>query len=193
MTDGSWLREDRADLATERILDAAEAEIAEAGVAGATMAAIAVRAGCSRATVYAYFPNRHQLRLAVVNRGAVRVAREVVGATATIDDPGHRLTEALLRSVEAVRSTPTLAAWFRPAEQGYAHELAHSSQVVDAVTSGFVEALGGDAEDQALRAQWIVRVVISLLTAPGRDQAEERALVERIVTPGLLATTNERA
>ena len=37
-----------------------------------------------------------------------------------------------------------------------------------------------------LAARWVVRVIVSLLVAPGRDQAEERAMVERFVVPALL-------
>jgi AcrR family transcriptional regulator len=183
MNDG-WLGRDRAELAVQRILDGAEAEFADRGVSATTMAAIARRAGCSRATVYAYFANRDELRLAVVNRAAARVADRVATATAHLPDPGERLVEAVLGSVAAVRSTPTLAVWFTPADLVYVHELARSSEVIDAIASAFTDTLGGD-EDPALRARWIVRVIVSLLTMPGRDDAEERALVEHFVAPSL--------
>ena len=32
-------------------------------------------------------------------------------------------------------------------------------------------------------ARWLVRVILSLLTVPGRDEADERAMVERYVAP----------
>jgi AcrR family transcriptional regulator len=179
------MSEDRADLAVQRILDGAEAEFADRGVGSTTMAAIARRAGCSRATVYAYFANRHELRLAVVNRAAVRVADQVAAATAGLVDPDRRLVEAVLASVAAVRATPSLAFWFTPAELAYVHELADSSEVIDAIVSGFADTLTDVTDDQALSARWIVRVIVSLLTMPGRDDAEERALVERFVAPAL--------
>lgn len=183
-----WLGNDHADLAVARILDGAEAEIAEQGVAATTMAAIAARAGCSRATVYAYFPNRHELRLAVADRAAVRIADDVAAATADITDPERRLVEAVLASVAAVRATPPLAAWLTPAEVGYVHELSRRSDVIDAIASAFAGALDGDGEPDLL-AQWIIRVVVSLLTMPGRDENEERALVERFVGPVLRPAT----
>jgi AcrR family transcriptional regulator len=179
------MSQDRADLAVQRILDGAEAEFAARGVAATTMAAIARRAGCSRATVYAYFPNRHELRLAVVNRAAVRVADQVAAATAHLTDPDRRLVEAVLGSVAAVRATPSLAFWFTPAEMAYVHELAHSSNVIDTIVSGFADGLRGAGDDRALRARWILRIIVSLLTMPGRDDAEERALVEQFVAPSL--------
>ena len=39
--------------------------------------------------------------------------------------------------------------------------------------------------DDPLAARWLVRVIVSLLIAPGRDEAEERAIVERFVVPAL--------
>ena len=35
----------------------------------------------------------------------------------------------------------------------------------------------------AAAARWLVRVIVSLLTVPGRDDADERAMVERFVVP----------
>ena len=184
MTAG-WLSEDRADSAVRHILDGAEAEFADHGVAATTMAAIARRAGCSRATVYAYFANRHQLRLAVVNRAAIRIADQVAAATADLAEPEQRLVEAVLGSVAAVRATPSLASWFTPAEMASVHELADSSEVTDAIVSGFTDAVALPDEDRVLRARWILRVIVSLLTMPGRDDVEERALVERFVAPSV--------
>jgi AcrR family transcriptional regulator len=183
-----WMSRDRADLAAQRILDGAEAEFADRGVAATTMAGIARRAGCSRATVYAYFTDRHELRLAVVNRAAVRVADQVATATAHLADPDRRLVEAVLGSVAAVRATPSLAFWFTPAEMAYVHELSHSSDVIDAIVSEFADTLAGAREDRALQARWILRVIVSLLTMPGHDDAEERALVERFVAPSMATT-----
>jgi AcrR family transcriptional regulator len=197
-----WMSEDRADRAGQRILDGAEVEFAERGVAKTTMAAIARRAGCSRATVYAYFPNRHELRLAVVDRAAVRIADQVTIATAHLADPDQRLVEAVLEAVATVRATPSLAFWFTPAEVAHVHELADSSDVIDMIVSGFTDGLAGASgaaatvagpsarsDGQALRARWILRVIVSLLTMPGRDDAEERALVERFVAPSLAAAS----
>jgi len=178
-----WLSEDRADSAVRHILDGAEAEFADHGVATTTMAAIARRAGCSRATVYAYFSNRHELRLAVVNRAAIRIADQVATATADLTDPDQRLVEAILGSVAAVRATPSLAYWFTPAEMAHVHELSDSSEVIDAIISAFTGTLNGPADDQVLQTRWILRVIVSLLTMPGRDADEERALVERFVAP----------
>ena len=35
-------------------------------------------------------------------------------------------------------------------------------------------------------ARWLVRVIVSLLIVPGRDDADERAMVERFVVPSVV-------
>src|SRR5271156_6692360 len=51
------------------ILAAAESVFAEHGFGGATMAAIAARAGVPKANIHYYFPNKQRLYRAVVERG----------------------------------------------------------------------------------------------------------------------------
>jgi len=148
----------------EEILDAAAGLFAEHGVNAVGMGEVAKAAGCSRATLYRYFADRHELHLAFVRREARRI-----GALLPTDD----VVEAVLAAVREVRARPELIAWFGAADAGTAAELAQS----DAVVGGL-----GDEET----ARWLVRVVVSLLIVPGRDEAEERAMVERFVLPGVL-------
>jgi AcrR family transcriptional regulator len=177
-----WMRGPRTDLAVERVLDAAGQVFVERGIAGTGMADIARAAGCSRATIYRYFENRDALRTAFVNREALRVARAVALSVADVDNPAERLAAAVLGAVDHVRGTPTLAAWFTPTDQGFANQLAAASGVIDALAVGFL----GDVEHRA-EARWMVRVIVSLLTMPGRDAADERAIVEQFAVPALLA------
>ena len=177
-----WLRDEQTDLAVERILDAAGTVFVQRGIAGTGMADIARAASCSRATLYRYFDNRAALRQAYVNREARRVAAAVGRATAAIADPRERLVEVVLTSVDLVRSTPTLAAWFSSSDMGIASQLSTSSEVIAALANG---APGG--VDDRPAAQWIVRSIVSILTMPGGSAIEERSLVETFMVPPLLA------
>ena len=172
-----WLGDERAQLAAQRILDAAASLFAEKGVAGVGMGEIARAAGCSRATLYCYFPDRHQLHLAFVHREALRVGERVAAEFRGIDDPAERVVTAVLSALRHVRSAPTLAAWFRDGDAGRSADLAQSSPVI--------EALGTSVVSDAAAARWLVRVIVSLLTVPGRDAADERAMVERFVVPAV--------
>ncbi|MET8779183.1 TetR family transcriptional regulator [Nocardia sp. NPDC004654] len=176
-----WLAEQRTELAAQRILDAAARLFAERGVAETQMADIAKAAGCSRATVYRYFENRHAVRLAFVHREARRVGAAVVAEVDGIADPGERIVTAMLTAVRAVRAEPLLIAWFRPADAGLAVEIGQSSQVIEALAAAFLpDSIGGD---RARLARWLTRLIVSLLTVPGVDDADERAMLENFVAP----------
>jgi AcrR family transcriptional regulator len=175
--ESTWV--DRRAPAVERILDAAGSLFAERGVDGVAMGEIAAAAGCSRATLYRYFPDRPALQLAFVQREAIRVGALVVADLAAA--AGDPVTEAVLSALRHVRAAPTLAAWFRETDAGHTADLAQGSEVI--------EALGLTMAPDPEAARWLVRVIVSLLTVPGGDAAEERRLVERFVAPVIALTT----
>lgn len=171
----TWLSDHRRDLAAETILDAAAELFRARGVAATGMAEVAAAAGCSRATLYRYFENRQALRVAFVHREARRIGAVVAREVDGVADPQARVVDAVLAALRSVRSDPTLAAWFRPEASSIATELAHASDVIAALSASFL----GDGPE----ARWLVRVIVSLLTVPGADEAEERALLSRFVAP----------
>lgn len=186
----TWGRLERPEDAAERILDAADRAFARHGVSAAGMAEIAAEAGCSRGTLYRYFPTRHALHLAYVDRAAEAIVERVRVRTRDLPDPAERLTEAILGAVAEVRARPGMAAWFASGDAGRAARMSRASEVIERLARGFVaRALGIAASDDEsrLRAGWTVRVILSLLAQPGGDAAEERALVARFVAPAVLA------
>ena len=188
MSEAGWLEAERAELAVDRILDAAAAVFQEHGVGKAGMEDVARAAGCSRATVYRYFEDRKALRTAFVHRETRRIAGVVASKIAAIDDPAARIVEGVMQSVAEVRARPALHAWFasRNAEVTAAH--VRSSSVIHGLAAGLVGGDGGDGRDgteESYRALWLVRTIVSLLQTPGRDEGEERALLERFVGPVL--------
>jgi hypothetical protein len=112
----------------------------------------------------------------------------VTGLVADIEDPRERITAAILASVHEVRATPTLAAWFGLGDAGIASELAGTSQVIEVLGSSFLaDVWGSDDREISSRARWLVRVIVSLLTVPGADDADERAMIEQFVIPVLMS------
>ncbi|MBJ8344945.1 TetR/AcrR family transcriptional regulator [Antrihabitans sp. YC2-6] len=174
----NWLEKDRNDLAAERILDAAAQLFVERGVATVGMADIARRAGCSRATMYRYFDSRRSLQLAFVHREARRVGETILAETSTIPDLRERTVAAMLAAVREVRADPTMIAWFQLGDAGLASEIAHSSEVIEGLSAAFFDG-------NVLLAKWTVRIIVSLLTVPGSDDAEERAMLELFVAPSI--------
>jgi AcrR family transcriptional regulator len=179
-----WLGERRGEAAVDRILDAAEELYTARDQASIGMNEIARAAGCSRATLYRYFENREALRTAYVHRETRRLSRAIKQRLDGIDDPRERLIASVMATLRMVRDSPALASWFAISRPPIAGELAGQSEVITALAAAFVNSLG--PEDPAVvdrRARWVVRVVTSLLMFPGRDEADERAMIEEFVVP----------
>ena len=87
------------------ILSAAEAEFAEQGFGGATMAAIAARAGVPKPNVYYYFPTKERLYRAVVER-VLNEWLEAASSFDTSDDPGEALTSYISAKMDLARAMP---------------------------------------------------------------------------------------
>ncbi|WP_373283261.1 TetR/AcrR family transcriptional regulator [Nocardia vinacea] len=178
---GDWLRPRRADIAAEQILDAAAQLFVERGVTNTGMGDVAKAAGCSRATLYRYFPNRQVLRIAFVHREARRVGAAVAERTRAITDPSERIVAVMLASLREVRADPTLIAWFTAGDAGIANEIGQSSEVIEAIATGLLPPTADP--DRSRLARWLARIIMSLLTAPGRDEADERVMLEQFVAP----------
>src|SRR5690606_1507939 len=123
-----------------RVLDATYAEVAERGLAGLTVEAVAVRAGSSRATVYRHFPGaRDELVERTSRREVGRFFAAVLGdpppAAGHLADPAaglmsaaHRLLgeHAVLQRLlveEADAIVPSLALVFPLVEEALAGHL----------------------------------------------------------------------
>lgn len=179
-----WLAARRVEAAADRILDAAEQLWTEREQSSVGMNEIARAAGCSRATLYRYFESREALRTAYVHRETRRLGRAVASQIDGIADPRERLIASVMATLRMVRDSPALAAWFTTTRPPIGGELAGQSEVITALVAAFLSSLG--LEDPAAverRARWVVRVLTSLLMFPGRDEADERAMIEEFVVP----------
>lgn len=178
-----WLSDRRIEVAAEKILDAAERLFAEQDPAAVGMREVARAAGCSRATLYRYFENRDALHTAYVHRWANALHRQLTERLAGIHDPHQRLVTGITEALALVRQNPALASWFAKTGPPIGAEMAEQSDVVTAMVAAFLAPLdpGGDAVDR--RARWVVRVLTSLLMFPGRDAADEHAMLTEFVAP----------
>ncbi|EUA13027.1 bacterial regulatory s, tetR family protein [Mycobacterium kansasii 732] len=184
MAGTDWLAARRTEVAADRILDAAAQLYTERDPGSIGMNEIARAAGCSRATLYRYFDSREALRAAYVHRETRRLGREIMQHISGVEDPQERLVASIAATLRMVRESPALAAWFAATRPPIGGELAGQSEVITALAAAFLQSLGsGDGAGLERRARWAVRVIISLLTFPGRDEADERAMIEDFVVP----------
>jgi AcrR family transcriptional regulator len=187
MSANDWLSERRTEVAADRILDAAEELFTGRDPGSVGMNEIAKAAGCSRATLYRYFENREALRTAYVHRETYRLFDKIKEHISGITDPGQRLSAGIATTLRLVRESPALASWFATTQPPIGGEVAEHSEVITALAAAFVNSLGAD--DAAVvqrRGRWLVRVITSLLIFPGRDAADEQAMVEEFVVPILV-------
>ncbi|MFC8044519.1 TetR/AcrR family transcriptional regulator [Nocardia sp. NPDC057353] len=185
-----WLAGPRGELAADRILDGVRSLFRArglTGVSGIGMAEVAAAAGCSRATLYRYFPNRQALFVAFADREAQRVVARVWRDRGAVADPAAALLDTLVAVLAAVRGTPFLAVWFEPVNAGVVAQLADSSDAVDVLARTFVASYRPDLDEDAARrlGRWLVRSVVSLLTMPAEPD-EERELLRAFVIPFLV-------
>lgn len=187
MTD--WLTTDRAEAATNRILDTAAAMFAERGVGAVTMRDVADAAGCSRATLYRYYSSRDDLFAAYVERAGTELAARIADAAAVPRTPHERLLTAITVAITGVRDDPALSTWFADDAAGIAARLAMVSPAIESVTRSFLADIAPGLTDADLRdrARWAVRVIVSLLIAPAGSAEQERTALARFTIPVLLA------
>jgi AcrR family transcriptional regulator len=182
MPANDWLAERRTEVAADRILDAAEQLFTRHDPGSVGMNEIAKAAGCSRATLYRYFENREALRIAYVARETHRLSESI--DVDDIKDPRERLVTGILTTLRLVRESPALSAWFATTSGPLGAELAEQSDVIIALAAAFVTSLGDDhPANVARRGRWLVRAITSLLIFPGRDEADERAMLTEFVAP----------
>ncbi len=188
MSHSAWRQRGDSTVAIDTILDAAGRVFAEVGVRRATMIDVARAAGCSRATLYRYFPDQVALHHAFVHRATLSIARRLADDRRS-GAPGS-LADRVLAGIAAVRSDPVLAVWFRPENLAVPLAVSQSSELLRTMSTGVFAELGvdaRDAEELERRGEWLLRCIVSLLAMPAPDADAERSLVESFVVPALLA------
>jgi AcrR family transcriptional regulator len=96
-----------------RVLEAARACFGESGFAGATVEAIAARAGVSNGFLYQFFRGKEHLFEVVLQEVISDWVREMAPATAGLESAGDTLAGMFRRSVEFCRNHPLLPALIR--------------------------------------------------------------------------------
>ncbi|WP_436778038.1 TetR/AcrR family transcriptional regulator [Yinghuangia sp. YIM S09857] len=188
----------RAAETRDRIVDAATDCIRRWGIRRVSMNDVAQQAGVSRRTVYLHFADREALVLAVligVSERMVAAVEPLVRAKPTLAD---QIAEAAVHVHAMGPGELQLGLGLRPGESEDATMLlAHSERVLTAWHGfwvPFVEEArvrGEVREDVAVEraTDWIMRMLISLVTVPARsfdadDPDEVRRFVAEFITRG---------
>lgn len=173
-----WLVGDRRSAAAERIYAAATDLIAGEGLDALDIDALADRVHCSRATVYRHVGGKADIRDAVLVRaaaGIVESVRRAVDGLAGAD----RIGAAIAVALREIRSHPLGRPMVNSLRSGVGMAWLTESPIV----ARFAVDLNGLTDDDTEAAQWIVRVVMSMLYWPAPDAEAERRVIDRFVLP----------
>lgn len=100
----------RRDAVRRRIVDAASAQVAEAGYASATVQAVAERAGVATGSVYRHFPSKAELFAEVFRRASQRELDVVAGVTSDESlPPSERVAAAAAAFARRALAAPVMA------------------------------------------------------------------------------------
>ncbi|WIM88915.1 TetR/AcrR family transcriptional regulator [Candidatus Mycobacterium wuenschmannii] len=168
---------ERRAMAAERIYAAATDLIIKEGPDAFEIDELAARVHCSRATIYRYVGGKANIRDAVVARSGARIVEAVRQAVADLAGP-QRVVAAITVALRLIRADPLGQLMFNTVRADDVPWLTGSPLVV-----GFAAELAGLDESDPHGAQWVVRMVMSLLYWPVGDDDTERALVQRFVAP----------
>jgi len=160
---------DRRDAGIERIYAAAAASAAARGLDRLNIDEVAASVGCSRATVYRHVGGKQALRDGVLARAVMRVGQEIAHAVAGHTGP-ERIAVAVLSALRVVRADPLASGVVR------------AGALVDFDSPRLAQAAADlTGTTDPLLADWIVRVVLSLLCWPLADEKAEELVVRRYV------------
>jgi AcrR family transcriptional regulator len=168
---------DRRELAADHIYAVATDLITRDGLDAFDIDTLAARVHCSRATIYRHVGGKAQIRDAVLTRGAGRIVDEVRRSVDGMSGQ-ERVVTAISVALEQIRSDPLGRLMFSStAAPGL------SGLPASPVLAELAADLAGITDDDPLAAQWIVRIVLSLVYWPIGDREVEREMLLRFVSP----------
>lgn len=194
----SWAGDPPArEAAQTRLLEAAARCIVRDGPGSASISSVAAEAGVSRPTVYRYFADWQAL-LRETSLQAHRVlARDLAAHIEGMESAGPMAVEAFVFLLREKEKRPLLRAlWHATTIDSVLLAESTEADAVDLAGQALaplVKAAGWSKAESAETIEWMLRVLLSLLVAPGRvrSEAELRSMLERFLIPSLGIPTGQ--
>ena len=192
-----WLNDERQELAVDRILEAARGVFARDGIRGARMGKIAEAAGCARATLYRYFPNKEAL-LHVYMVHVAKDFEEILDEKLRgLRSLGDRLVEAVAVSVELIREREDVAPFFNEEGLGLTAQLTSNAAAMreqlvrqierESCSDRIQGTLRNDVSAEEA-AEWVTRMIFSFSVLPSeaRSGVSLRKYLRKMLIPSLI-------
>ncbi|HEX4902199.1 MAG TPA: TetR/AcrR family transcriptional regulator [Acidimicrobiales bacterium] len=184
----------------DRVLDATYAEVAELGLAGLTVEAVAQRAGSSRATLYRHFPGgREELVERTIRREVARFFETVLGQIPPAPPAGglaDHLTGLVQAAHRELQAHDVLQRLLLDEAEAIMPPLAMVQPLVArSVVAHLRGALDGarlagklrSGVDLPAAAEHVARLILSYAGSPGRWDLTDPAEADRLVRTTILA------
>jgi AcrR family transcriptional regulator len=171
-----------------RIFDAATAEFASRGVAGARIDRIAAAASANKQLIYAYFGNKQELFDVVVSEHVTRFLQEVPFDATRLPEFGVAAYDFFLANPEIVR----LGSWHALELEESEHRIAVIERAIREHTRAVARAQAAGVVDDTIGAAELVAMVISIAqtwaiaTPERRDTRSESPRVQARRRAGVL-------
>jgi len=175
-----------------RILDAAIEVLAATGFEGASLSAVAIRAGVSRPTVYRHFGSRERLVSAAMMRLSEEIVERIWAAASGAGSPAELVVEATIQARYEFRTQPALAPVAFPEQGTFALARASLSREAVALCKRFLVPLLDHQPELAAEldeiAETVIRFLLSLVWFDGESGMDDDALrgyLHRRLVPAL--------
>jgi AcrR family transcriptional regulator len=179
-----------------RVLDATFAEVAENGLGGLTVEAVATRAGSSRATIYRHFPGgRDELVLTTVRREVRRFFDALAASVSRTGSLDERVTDLVIGARRLLVEHEVLQRLLEDEAEAIVPSLATVHPMIQAALADHLgsEFRAADVEpgiDPARAADHCARMVLSYVGAGGSwnldDPDEVRTMVRTRILAGVV-------
>jgi TetR/AcrR family transcriptional repressor of uid operon len=183
----------------ERILATARELYGSTKTALPTMDDVANAAGIGRATLYRHFENRDELLLTVIELEALAMAARVEKRIRKIEDPADYIVEGTLQATLEIQKSELTHSIFQTSSSGVVNQLLFDSDRLINVGIAIMAPVVARARENGelangmppeLMVEWILRVVISLVSVPSKQlksRAAIREFLKAIMLPVLEA------
>ena len=176
---------DSAQGVRERVLETSKAIYTNSDLGSVTMDEVAKAAGVGRATLYRHFRNRDDLVLAVIETEAVAIAGRVEKKIRRVDSPAQHIIEGMVQAMDEINKSQLFRAIFQSGGSSIVNRLLFDT---DRLTNIGLEIMlpvvqraqqSGElntAMSLEMLVEWIMRMLISLITVPSKQLNSKRAV-----------------
>ena len=150
---------------------------------------VAKAAGVGRATLYRHFRNRDDLMLAVIETEAVAIAGRVEKKIRSVDSPAQHIIEGMVQAMDEINKSKLFRALFQSGGSSIVNRLLFDTDRLTNIGLEIMLPVVQRAQQSGelntgmsldMLVEWIMRMLISLITVPSKQLNSKRAVREML-------------